>query len=102
MVETVAGLILAVGVLAFTVVLAVDSNAVPLPFRFMPPAGWSLLMLAGVVGALPLAVIGGVLFVIGMTVEVFYGQVLGGSREDGRGRHSVRRGGPGPPGSRGD
>lgn len=97
-VEIVVGLLVVVGVLAFTVLLAVDSNAVPLPLRVMPPIGWSLLILAGVLDALPLAVAGGILFVFGITVEVFYGQVLGGSRKDGRGRRGIRRGGPGNPG----
>ena len=85
----VAGLLVALAVLAFTIALALSSNRIPLPLRVLPPVGWSLMMLAAVLSSLALVIVGGALFLVGVGTEFVYGKVLGGSRR-GSGRHGIR------------
>lgn len=89
MLAAIGGLLIAFAVLAFTIVLAVNSNRIPLPLRVLPPVGWGLMMLSTVLSSLPLVVVGGVLFLIGVGTEFVYGKLLGGSRR-GTGRHGIR------------
>jgi hypothetical protein len=79
-----------VAILAGTVYLAVDSDAIPLPLRVLPPVGWTLLTLATLFQSLVLAVTGLIVFGVGMTAQMVYGQLLGGSRRS-TGRHGVDR-----------
>lgn len=77
MLAAIVGLLAAFAVLAFTIVLAVDSNRIPLPLRVLPPVGWSLMMLATVLSSFALVIVGGTLFLVGVGAQFVYGKLLG-------------------------
>jgi hypothetical protein len=87
--------IIGVGLLVIVVVLLVitvfDSNAVPWLLRFAPLPGLAMVVPAAALEAPVPLFIGLALVLVGLSSQVLWDQMLGGARQDGRGRHSIRR-----------
>ena len=102
MVMDVLGIGAIIAALGYLVLLTWDSTAIPWPLRVLPLLGMVQLVLAGVTGVHLLAAMGGVLVVGGGLIYLVWDRFLGGTRQDSKGRHGIRRGGPGDPASRTD
>ena len=91
MLWTIAGVVFLVLVVVVLVLTVFDSNAVPGPLRFAPLLGLAVVVPAAALEApVPLS-IGLALGSLGVGSQVVWDRMLGGARQDGRGRHSIRR-----------
>jgi hypothetical protein len=86
------GVLVMVALGVWCCVLAVTNRRIPLLLRLLPVLGWALLVVGAIGGWTPVAAVGGVSLVVGLTVDVLYERVLGGGGKDGpnkSGRHGA-------------
>lgn len=86
------GVLVVLGLGVWCGVLVFTNHRIPLLLRGLPVLGWALLVVGALGAWAAVAAVGGVVLVVGLTVDILYERVLGGAGKDGSnqsGRHGA-------------